>query len=500
MVRKYPMTPPEPPTESVPTPIADKSAPTTLPAMPASPGGWRSKVPLINLTLTRFLANWGLPLFVVFILIVGRSVLLPFVFAALIAYLLAPVVTWMAERKDGTTRMPRGLAIVFCYIVFLAAITGFMFLLVPRLSKDIARIGKEAPSVYKRINEEWTPEVARWLERRFPSLAPPKREAGVVPLVPDVPLPPGTAFTLTPLPDGRMAMALTPGGVDIKPMPGGAFHIEINEAPPEPLTLEEKLRAWVANGLSGMQSKSKDLVKAGQALVAALIKGIFMFFLTLMIGAFILIDREKLHSFLRSLFPPGFREDYDEIIREIDKGLSGVIRGQLLICLINGFFTYIGLIIFDVKYALILAVVAGVMSLVPIFGSILSSVPIVLVALVSSESGIDVFRGVAMVLWIVGIHFIEANLLNPKIIGTAAKIHPVLVIFSLVLGEHEFGLVGALLAVPVLSSVQVIFLFLYKNRWNLPPSGRGGTTSTGPSQTVPPPMQAAAQPASSSGT
>jgi predicted PurR-regulated permease PerM len=483
------MTPPEPPNESVPTPISDKSAPVSAPVSTpgTGPGGWRSKVPLINPTLTRFLSNWGLPLFVVFILIVGRDVLLPFVFAALIAYILAPVVTWMAERKNGTMRMPRGLAIIFCYIVFIAAMTGFMFLLVPRLSKDIARIGKEAPAMYKRINEEWTPGLARWIEKRFPSLAPPKREAEG-PLVPDVPLPPGTAFTMTPLPDGRMALSLTPGGVDIKPLPGGVFHIETNEAPPEPLTVEEKLRSWVAKGLSGMQSKSNDLVKATQALVAGLIKGIFTFFLTLMIGAFILIDREKLHSFLRSLFPPSFREDYDEIIRDIDKGLSGVIRGQLLICLVNGIFTYIGLIIFDVKYTLILSVVAGVMSLIPIFGSILSSVPIVLVALVSGDSGLDIFRGVAMILWIVGIHFIEANLLNPKIIGTAAKIHPVLVIFSLVLGEHEFGLVGALLAVPVLSAVQVIFLFLYKNRWNVPPGGRGGSTTTGPTQTVPPPL------------
>ena len=79
--------------------------------------------------------------------------------------------------------------------------------------------------------------------------------------------------------------------------------------------------------------------------------------------------------------------------------------------------------------------VAGMMSLIPIFGSILSSVPIVIVALVSGDQGVDMFRGVAMVLWIIGIHFIEANLLNPKIIGTAAKIHPVLVIFALFLGE-----------------------------------------------------------------
>src|SRR6185503_16589614 len=111
----------------------------------------------------RFLSRWGLPLFVVFILFLGRAVLLPFVFAGLIAYIMAPIVQRMSERKNGSRRMPRGLAIVICYIVFLAGVTGFMFLLVPRLSHDVARLGKEAPGLYKRINEEWTPSIARWL-------------------------------------------------------------------------------------------------------------------------------------------------------------------------------------------------------------------------------------------------------------------------------------------------------------------------------------------------
>src|SRR5262249_36429163 len=60
--------------------------------------------------------------------------------------------------------------------------------------------------------------------------------------------------------------------------------------------------------------------------------------------------------------------------------------------------------------------------------------------------------------WIVGIHQLEANFLNPKIIGDQARIHPVLVIFSLLVGEHFFGLPGALLAVPVLSIAQSLFL------------------------------------------
>jgi predicted PurR-regulated permease PerM len=184
-----------------------------------------------------------------------------------------------------------------------------------------------------------------------------------------------------------------------------------------------------------------------------------------MIGAFILIDVEKVHLFLRNLFPTNVREDYDVIIAGIDRGLSGVIRGQLVICCINASMTYIGLLVFGVKYKLIFAIVAGLMSLIPIFGSILSSVPIVAVALVSGDEGVDLIRGVAILLWIIGIHLIEANVLNPKIIGTAAKIHPVLVVFALFFGEYSYGLVGALFAVPILSAIQVVFMYLYRKRW-----------------------------------
>jgi predicted PurR-regulated permease PerM len=58
------------------------------------------------------------------------------------------------------------------------------------------------------------------------------------------------------------------------------------------------------------------------------------------------------------------------------------------------------------------------------------------------------------------IHFVEANLLNPKILGDSAKIHPVVIVFALLAGEHGFGLIGALLAVPTASIVQSLFLFL----------------------------------------
>lgn len=473
----------EPPVPTDPTqsgPISSGSLQTGPIAAPSSSSDpFRPNGPV-----RRVLRRWGFPVFVLLVLYLGRRVLLPFVFAALVAYILAPVIRWMAERKDGSRRMPRGLAIIVCYLVFISAIVGFFVLFTPRLYKDLARIGQEAPALYQKANEQWIPSVAQKLEKRFPSLTANKFEPEVAPLVPDVPKPPGTAFVITPLPDGTYAVQVAPTGILLKPeAQGGGFRVLPAEQPAEAQSLEERLRGYLGKALSGLQSQVDDLFRFGQAVVTALVKGIFTFFLVLMIGAFILIDMEKVHAFMRSLFPPSVRDDYDVIIAGIDRGLSGVIRGQLLICLINGIFTYIGLIIFDVKYPLILAFIAAMMSLIPIFGSILSTVPIVLAALVSGDEGLDIARGVVMIAWIVGIHFIEANFLNPKIIGTAAKIHPVLVIFSLILGEKSFGLIGALFAVPVLSIVSVLFLFFYRKAWK---DGRT-VQHSGAVPTLPPP-------------
>jgi predicted PurR-regulated permease PerM len=182
-----------------------------------------------------------------------------------------------------------------------------------------------------------------------------------------------------------------------------------------------------------------------------------------MLAAFMLVDLVRIKRFARSMVPPDNRGDFDVLWKGMDKGLGGVVRGQLLICLVNGVLTFIGLMIFDIKYSILLALMAGTFSLVPIFGTIISSIPIIVIALVSGEGGLAFAPALGILAWIVGIHLLEANVLNPKIIGDAAHIHPIIVVFALLAGEHVFGLVGALLAVPVVSIVQVMFLYARKH-------------------------------------
>ncbi|MGH7269490.1 MAG: AI-2E family transporter, partial [Polyangiaceae bacterium] len=163
--------------------------------------------------------------------------------------------------------------------------------------------------------------------------------------------------------------------------------------------------------------------------------------------------RERIAAFFRSLVHEPARPSFDALLVRVDRGLSGVVRGQLVICGINGVLSAIGFAIVGLKYWPVMALISAVFSLIPIFGSIASAVPAVAIGLTQSL-GIGSF----VLLWIIGIHQLEANVLNPKIMGDSAKIHPVLIIFALLAGEHFFHVVGALLAVPVMSIAQSLFL------------------------------------------
>jgi predicted PurR-regulated permease PerM len=436
--------------------MSDHRAPTNAAGDPA-----RRRRRLVS-SLRRAVRLWGFLGFVILVLVLARGVILPFVFALLVAHILAPVVRRMAHRPDGSLRMPRWVAVIICYIAFLGVLGGAMVTMLPRFTAELTRMAGELPALYTSVNEEWAPKLAGWIEESFPAASRPRPPAHPIQPGQSEFLPPDTSLVLTPLPDGRTAVELPPGGLALVPRHDGGFDVRSDKPPTETVDLTDRIRLWTRERLQGLQSRMDDLVRVGQGLVVSFTRGIFSFFLVLMVAAFIMLDLEKVNGFGRSLIPMVYRDDYDRIVQGINRGLTGVIRGQLIICLVNGALTYVGLVIFNVDYALILAMVASVLSIIPIFGSIVSTIPIVLVALLSGEGGVDIARGLAALAWIIGIHLLEANMLNPKIMGTSARIHPLLVIFALIVGEHYYGLVGAILAVPVMSMIQVLFVYLRK--------------------------------------
>jgi predicted PurR-regulated permease PerM len=411
------------------------SSPVPILEMPPSSGrGWsRSRVV--------FLAISGIA--VVVILAWAREVLLPFILALIIAYVLTPLVA-LCER----IHVPRALAIILVYAATFSTIYYSVAAIAPRVYDEAVQLSRETPALARRLAERWGPVVERHLrgllERGEPAAPrPPEPEPGLL---------------VTKRPDGSFAVDLR-SGVEIVQETPKRWRIQPVRSEPLDLSVSGLMSRGVDETAGYVRRNALELIKVGQAIVSKISRGIFLLFMTLMVAGYLMHTRDDILGFFRTLPPAALRPSFDRLIHRIDRGLAGVVRGQLLICLVNGVLSAIGFWLFGLKYWPILSIIAAIMSIIPIFGSILSTIPAVAIGLTQ-----DFWTALWVLLWILGIHQVEANLLNPNIIGVAAKVHPVLVVFSLFVGEHFFGLWGALLAVPALSLLQSIFLhFRYES-------------------------------------
>lgn len=369
----------------------------------------------------------GLWLFILAVLIAFRSVVLPFAAAALIAYLVAPLVTRLTGAKLGRFQMPRWVAILLIYLAFFTLVYLAFIALVPQLYREVLRVSRDVVGFTNSLTPERIHELSReasqWLsDRGFPveissrSLEGSEDEAQS-----------GTWINEAARPSGR------------------GFSVDL-----------EQVFRDTAQRLSAVAKEDLgNIVEISRRIITAVLAGIFGMFFMLMVAAFFSIDASTIRHYVATLVPPEYAADVRQLVHMIDRKLAGVVRGQITICLINGTLTFAGLLILGVKFAFLLATMAALLSLIPIFGTILSSVPIVIIGLSQSWK-----TGVAALLWIIGIHALEAYVLNPKIMGTAARIHPIVVAFSLIAGEHYFGLLGALFAVPLAAIIVACFDFL----------------------------------------
>jgi predicted PurR-regulated permease PerM len=370
----------------------------------------------------------------------AHEVMLPFILAAVIAYVLTPLVA-VAERR----RLPRPVAVLLVYAVVLGSMGGFVRGVAPRIALEFRNLRGELPALAEEARVTWVPAITERL-----------RVLGFAPTPPPVdatPEPASTsAFVAHAQPDGSLAIDVGTG-VAVTETKTGWLVEPVHEKKGEPFDPNRLLAEAVGKSFAYAQENSLEIARAVRDLIVGVSRVVFVFFITLMLAAYMMLTRERITGFFRSLVRPSRRPSFDELLVRMDKGLSGVVRGQLVICGINGVLSAVGFAIVGLKYWPVMALLAAILSLVPIFGSIASAVPAVAIGL-TQGLGTATF----VLFWIVGIHQLEANVLNPKIMGDSAKIHPVLVIFALLVGEHFFHVVGALLAVPVMSIAQSVFL------------------------------------------
>jgi len=179
-------------------------------------------------------------------------------------------------------------------------------------------------------------------------------------------------------------------------------------------------------------------------------KNFISFVSVLVVTIYMLLDRQRLEEYGTSFF--GERQERGKkLLRRIEDKLGAWLRGQIILSLIIGVASYIGLTILGVDFALPLAIIAGILEVVPVIGPIISAIPAVLIALTVSPLFATLVAGLYL-----AIQQLEGHLIVPQVMKRAVGLNPLLVILAISVGGRLLGLGGALLAVPIAVVVQLV--------------------------------------------
>ncbi|MEX2547042.1 MAG: AI-2E family transporter [Chloroflexota bacterium] len=362
------------------------------------------------------------------VLYLGRHALTPFIVGALLVYMLDPAVGFVSRIRIGSRTIPRGLAVLIVYlIVVVVVIQGLRLLLGPLVSQLIDYL-RDLPTLIAS------------LQSTLDSLAATYRD----------------------------------------------------------LDLPESVRAFIDSALADL-GKGAGGIDFGSLLpIASTIAGTaasFFGFLIIPIWAFyILRDRVRLTDQLAASLPPAWRDEVWGVLTIIERVFGRWIRAQVLLGLIVGAATYGGLVLLGwfvdprfLQFAVFLAVIAGILELLPIIGPIIAMIPTLLVALTTSDPLLGVIA--VLILYLI-VQQLENAVLVPKIQGDAVQLHPSVVIFALIVGGSIAGLLGAILAIPITAVARDVYRYLFRrlseDEADAPTDGPPPPTEAPPQPTTPP--------------
>ena len=186
------------------------------------------------------------------------------------------------------------------------------------------------------------------------------------------------------------------------------------------------------------------------------VTGIFEIFVALVVSIYILADRAKLIKFLKKLASAIFKE---ETYKNVDKYFNNsneiffkFIASQFLDAIVVGILVTIAMTLMGIKYAPLLGFFIGLFNMIPYIGAIIA---VAISALVTLITG-GLSQAIWMLIVVIILQQIDANIINPKIVGQSLKISPLLVIFAVTVGGAYFGILGMFLAVPIAAVLKIL--------------------------------------------
>ena len=406
-----------------------------------------------------------------------QPILIPFAIAAVMAYLLDPVVSWIVawgSRQQvariitwGTTRQ-RAVFLVFGVVTL--ALIGIAIWIVPAISRQTGSLVHRVPRYTEQV---------KVLVLKFAHNVEQKTGLHLLPEMPPAPEPPEAAKTppevpptTTPIPANEPAPAATTPPDDAAPVPPPPPAEPVKSSTAAvPVDLQYDWNQlmtgqWVRTALPVVLRKTWDFVTNS---VGGFL-GVFGFLLSMIIVPvylyYFLIESRQIAESWDDYLPlraSAFKDEVVSALEEINGYLIAFFRGQLLVSLINGTITGLGLVIVGLDFGLLIGLLLCLLNLIPYLGIMICWVPAVIIASVQGGFGTWipgdpwwVFPLVVTAIFAV-VQQVDGLFVTPKIVGESVGLHPMTVIVSVFVWSLLMGgLLGAILAVPMTATLKVL--------------------------------------------
>ena len=332
-------------------------------------------------------------LIVAFILYSALGALLPIIISVIVAEVLFPIVAFIERHLPGRERYPRAARIFSIAVIYLA----FLAIIVALIILTIPPIVQEA-----RDFVETVPQIYEDVKAMIEELSE-----------------------------------------------------EYNQQVPD--EIKAQVEEWAQSLGGALGSAALSIGSKTLSTLAGTVSLLFGLAIVPFLLFYILKDKEELLDGMYSILPQNVARHTHNVLSLIHGVIGSYVRAQLISATIVGGFVFLGLWALDIKFALTLGILAGLLGLIPIIGAFIGAAPALLVALATDPSKL-----IWVALLFIVVQFIESNIISPRIQGSAVRLHPIFIMGTLVVASSIAGLWGVLIGVPVVAASRDVFVYFYK--------------------------------------
>lgn len=216
--------------------------------------------------------------------------------------------------------------------------------------------------------------------------------------------------------------------------------------------IKDQLFASIENFGINMTTKLPNMLIS---LASSLVSGGMTLILGLMIGFYMLFDFDKVNENMILFMPEGWRDNARDLSSRINNSLRGYVQGVFFVMLLVFITQSIGLSLAGLKAPLIFALFCAITDIIPYFGPYIGAVPAIIVGFTQSP-----VVGIFCIVSIIVVQLLENNFYQPLIMGHTMKLHPVTIMLGLLIFQHFFGIIGMIVATPVIAALKIIITFI----------------------------------------